>query len=277
MEFWQKILNFLQAKMTTPTAFGWFHLLCIGIMLFAIYFLYKRKEKHSERQLKSILLFYGLVVFILEVLKQISWSVNYDAFLSEFVWDYRWYAFPFQLCTTPMFVSLICIFLKKGKLRSFLLSYMAYTTILGSVAIIIMPNNCLVSDILANVHTMWLHMGSFVVSVYLLISGEVKINIKEWAKSIPVFLGFMTIANILNIMVYNANVLQNDSFNMFYISPYYVSSLPLFDVIQKNTPYVVFLAIYILALVLGSYLVYLIANFSKKINQKFKQRNLPSK
>ena len=268
MEFWQRIINFLQLEMREPTAFGWFHWLCVGIMLFAIYLLYKRKENYSEKQLKTVLLVYGGVVFVLEALKQISWAVTYNATLSEFIWNYQWYAFPFQLCTTPMFVSLICVFLKKGKMRDFLLSYMAYTTILGSIATIIMPDSCLVNDILVNIHTMWLHLGSFVVSVYLLMSGEVKINIRDWSKSIPVFLGFVALANILNIVIYNSNILHGDTFNMFYISPYFVSSLPLFDVIQKNTPYVVFLATYVHALILGSFLIFLIA---KLMNNKHRR------
>lgn len=260
MDVWLRILKFLQAEMIEPIAFGWFHWLCIGVMLVAIYFLYKRKDNHSEKQLKLVLLIYGGVVLILETLKQISWAVSYNANLMDFVWNYQWYAFPFQLCTTPMFVSLICVFLKKGKTRDFLLSYMAYTTILGSISAIIMPDSCFVEDILVNIHTMWLHLGSFVVSVYLLMSGEVKTNIQSWTKSIPVFLGFVTIANFLNIVVYNLGILDGETFNMFYISPYFISSLPVFNQIQENTSYIIFLNVYIYALILGSYLIYQIAN-----------------
>lgn len=261
-----KVLFFLQKEMIEPVAFGWFHWLCIGLMFAAIYFLYKKKNTHSEKQLKIILGMYGGVVLVLEILKQISWTVTYNIVTSEFIYDYQWYAFPFQLCTTPMFVSLICLFLKKGKIRDCLLSYMAYTTILGSITTIIMPDSCLVSDILINIHTMWLHLGSFVVSVYLLMSGEVNINLQSWKKSIPVFLGFTTIANILNVIVYQSGVLNGETFNMFYISPYFISSLPVFNTIQQNVPYVIFLMTYILALILGSFIIYQIAKFIKSLS-----------
>lgn len=256
-----KVLFFLQKEMIEPVAFGWFHWMCIGIMLITICFLYKKKDTHSEKQLKIVLGVYGGVVLILEMLKQISWTVTYNIVISEFLWNYEWYAFPFQLCTTPMFVSLICVFLKKGKLRDCLLSYIAYTTIIGSIATIIMPDSCLVNDILVNVHTMWLHLGSFVVSVYLLMSGEVKIDFKAWKKSIPVFLSFTTIANFLNVIVYQADVLNGETFNMFYISPYFISSLPVFGELQQNVPYIVFLMTYVLALIFGSYLIFQIAKF----------------
>lgn len=253
------ILIFLQKEMVEPVAFGWFHWLCIGVMLLAIFLLYKIKDKHSEQQLKIILGVYGGTVLLLEVLKQISWTINFNADLSTFVLNYEWYAFPFQLCTTPMFVSIICLFLKKGKFRDCLFSYMAYITILGSIATILAPDSCFVSDILVNIHTMWLHLGSFVVSIYLLMSREVRINVQSWVKSIPVFLGFVATANTLNVVIYNLDILNGETFNMFYISPYFVSGLPVFNIIQQNTPYVVFFMTYILAIILGSYLIFQIA------------------
>ena len=73
----------------------------------------------------------------------------------------------------------ICLFLKKGKIRDSLLSFLAFFTILGSISTILLPESCFVEDILVNIHTMWLHCGSFVVSVYLLMSGTVEINKKN--------------------------------------------------------------------------------------------------
>ena len=70
------------------------------------------------------------VALLLEVLKQIIWAFNYDALSGIVTWDYEWYAFPFQLCSTPIYVSLICLFLKKGKFRDALFSYLSYFTIL---------------------------------------------------------------------------------------------------------------------------------------------------
>ena len=133
---------------------------------------------------------------------------------------------------------------------------MAYITILGSISTMLIPDSCFVSDILVNIHTMWLHLGSFVVSVYLLMSGEVKINISALKSAIIVFLIFVGIAELMNIVVYNLGILNGETFNMFYISPYFISTLPVFDVIQENVPYLVYLIIYILALIMGGIIIY---------------------
>lgn len=176
------------------------------------------------------------------------------------------------LCTTPIYISLICLLLKKGKLRDSLLSYLAFFTILGSISTIILPESCFVEDILVNIHTMYLHLGSFVVSVYLLFTKEIKINKKNFISATIVFLSLTTIAEILNISIYHSGILNGETFNMFYISPYFISSLPVFDIIQKNVPYILYLLIYIVALSIGAYIIYLISLGINKIFPKSKSK-----
>ena len=270
MNLFERLLYFLQGEMTEPTAFGWFHVLWLVLVIIAIFILFKRKKHYSEKQLKMVLGIYGFVALILELLKQLIWTFNYDPITNIITWDYEWYAFPFQLCTTPIFISIICLFLKKGKLRNSLLSYMAYITILGSISTMLLPDSCFVSDILVNIHTMWLHLGSFVVSVYLLISGEIKINIESLKQAIKVFLIFVGIAEFMNIFVYNIGVLNGETFNMFYISPYFISTLPVFCIIQEIVPYIVYLIIYIWALIIAAFIIYCIANLINYIYKKYK-------
>lgn len=265
MNLFEKILYFLQGEMEEPVAFGWFHLMWLFFVLVFIIILYKKKKSNSEKQLKLVLGIYGITAFVLELLKQLIWSFNYDSVTNIVTWDYEWYSFPFQLCTTPIFISLICLFLKKGKVRDSLLSYMAFVTILGSISAILLPDSCLVSDILVNIHTMWLHLGSFVVSVYLIMNGVVKLNKKSFLSAIYVFLGFVLLAFFMNIIVYNSGILNGETFDMFYISPYFISSLPVFDVIQESVPYIVFLLIYIVALSIGAGVIFGLSKLIKKI------------
>ena len=265
---WKEILAFLEAEMVTPKPYGVFHLLWLGLTIAVIVFLCFVRKKHSEKRLKWILGIYGVVAFILEVLKQLIWSVEYNKGLSSFVWDYQWYAAPFQLCTMPIYVCLICLFLNKCKIRDALLAFVAYTTILGSIASAIIPDQLFVPEILINVHAMFLHLGSLVVSVYLLLSGEVKINIKSLFRGFIVFLIVVVIANILNIVIYNSEFLNGETFNMLYISPYFESTLPVFNSIYNNVPYILFVALYIVALSLGSYIIFIIAKGISKISCK---------
>ena len=265
MNFFEKILYMLQIEMNKPEPYGWFHLMWIAITIISIVVLFKIKNKYSEKQLKTVLGIYGIVALIFEITKQLIWSFNYDEVTKIITWDYQWYAAPFQLCTTPIFVSVICLFLKDNKLRNSLLSYMAYVTILGGLLTVIIPDSCFTSDTIINIHTMWLHCGSFVVSTYLLMSKAIKNNKQSFRGAFTVFLVFVLIAEFLNTTIYNAGILNGETFNMFYISPYFISSLPVFDVIQQNVPFILYLLIYILAIFIGSFTVYFIAN---KLNKR---------
>ena len=255
MNLFERIILGLQSTMEEPQAFGWFHIMCILIMLAFIVFLYFRRNKYSEKELKRVLAIYGITALILEILKQITWSFNYENGVVS--WSYLWYSAPFQLCSTPIYVSIICLFLKKGKLRTSLFSYLAYFTILGSLSVIFLPDSCLVETILVNIHTMFLHLGSFVVSIFLMMH-EVKPNIKNFINSYKVFLCFVLVALLLDIIIYNSGILNGDTFNMFYITPYFTSSLPVYDKIQSVLPYVLYLLFYIVSLGIGASIIALI-------------------
>lgn len=265
MNGFEKIVYNLQATMNKPTAFGWFHLMWIGITIISIIILYLLRKKYNEKQLKAVLLIYGMIALILEVSKQIIWSYNYDPITLVKYWDYQWYSSAFQLCTMPIYVCILAAFLKKGKLRKSLLSFIAFYTIIGSFMTIIIPDSCFVPTILVNIHTMWLHCMSFVVSIYLLLTNEVELKIQNLKSSFVVFLFCVFIALILDIVMYKTGIIGNETFNMFFISPYFISTLPVFNIIQESVPYIIFLLIYIVVVLIGSIVVFTLAKLIQKL------------
>ena len=257
----KSIFSFLKSDMETPKPYGWFHIMFLMLSFIFIFILYKKRNKYNEKQLKLVLGIYGIISFILELLKQLSWAYDIDTN----TWSYSWYSAPFQLCTMPIYISLICLFLKKSKIRDYLLSFLCFYTILGSIATMIMPNSCFVKDILVNIHTMYLHCGSFVLSIYLLIN-EIKPTKQNIIGSFKIFIICVLLALTLDISFYKLGFIGNNTFNMFYISPYYESSLPVFNIIYNKLPYILFLSIYIITLTIGSLIVFFITKQIKKRN-----------
>ena len=97
-------------------------------------------------------------------------------------------------------------------------------------------------------------------------------KIKEYfLRAVPIFLAFVTVALILNLSVYKylmANAME-DTFNMFFISPYFECVFPVLDLIQAYTPYPVFLLSYVFFLSAFSFvLVY----SELWVARKFKER-----
>ncbi|NCC66606.1 MAG: hypothetical protein EOM14_00225 [Clostridia bacterium] len=257
MDTFEKIVFALQATMVRPQPYGWFHLTWMALTAAAIFILAKNRRKAGEKQLNALLIIYAVPTLILEITKQVIWSYSFDAAAGLGYWDYQWYAAPFQLCTMPAYVGIIAAFLKPGKTKNALLSLLAYFTIWGSVMTFFIPNSCFVETIEVNIHTMWLHCGSLVVSVYLLMTGAVKNELRSVRRGFFVFLICAGTALAMDVAMKLSGVIGEDTFNMFYISPYFISSLPVFDDIQQAVPYVVFLAVYVVSFLLGALAVFL--------------------
>lgn len=268
MNVFEKFLYILQTDMETPIPYGWFHWLWIGLIFISIFLFFLLKNNKKEGKLKIVLGTYGIIAFVLELLKQVVWSFNFDAATNVVSWDYQWYAAPFQLCTTPLYVSLICLFLKDSKIRNSLLSYLSFCTFCASIMVMLLPDSCFTSDILVNIHTMWLHAGSLVVSFFLLITGYVKIKFPNFIQGFMVFLVFVGIAEALNIGIYNSGILGDETFDMFYISPYFSNSLPVFSSIKEVVPFGVYLFCYLLAMFLGGLIIFLVSKGISRAYQK---------
>ena len=253
-----KLMEFLNSEMERPNPYGWFHLMFVGISLLLVVYFFITRKKSSEKELKIVLLVYGIVALIFELLKQIAWSYNLDSVTGKIIWDYQWYAAPYQLCTTPIYVSLLYFVFKNKNIKESLLAFLAFFTIWGSIMTMIIPDSCFVRTILVNIHTMYLHCGSFVVSMYIIIKRKIPSTFKTFLKAYKVFLIFAGLALFVDLLFYHTGIIGDETFNMFYISPYFISSLPVFDTIQRSVPYLVFLFIYLLAFFLGGMVFYLL-------------------
>ena len=116
-----------------------------------------------------------------------------------------------------------------------------------------------------------IHHGlQIVLGIYCITYYRNSLNFKWWSKSIFVFAGLVATALLLNVIVYH--VLQNmnidETFNMFYISPYFECTLPVLSIFYGILPYIFFLLLYSIGFSLAALIIYLvqqlIINFIRK-------------
>ena len=251
----EKFLLFLnRLEMEIPKPWGWFHLLWIVITIaFVLYFCYAKKN-HIEIPPNRVYAIYGFGAFALELTKQLMWSVSSQH--GHVTWDYSWYAAPFQLCTTPMFVCIALCFIRNVNWREALESYLGYISIFNTFLAILLPESCFVEDILIDIHTMFLHCGGFVVGAFALIEHRAQRSLKGLAGSYCVFLAFVAVALLLDIGLMKLGVVTvEDAFNMFYLSPYIPCPLPVLSSIYNAVPYPVFLLAFVAAFFLIGLLI----------------------
>ena len=262
MNFFERILNFLDVQMIKPLPYGWFHLMMFAIMIALSIFLVIKYRNASDKTVKKILLTFSIIMLTLEVYKQLYFSYNgaTDA------WNYQWYVFPFQFCSVPMYVMLIAGLVKKDKVENILYSFLGTYTLFAGIAVMLYPNDVFLSTVGINIQTMIHHGFMMVIGIYMLASKRVPLNIKSVLKASIVFSIIVLMAVIMNYTAHFAGL--ETEFNMFFVSPYFGTHLPVLSLIYPLVPYVVYLFIYTFGFTLVSYIVILIAKLFSILYRK---------
>ena len=108
----EKALTWLNRTMERPVAWSKFHCTSIAI-IFATSLLFLLLGMFCKRKHVNWVLFaVASLLMALEVVKQLY--VSYTP--ASDTWKYDWHHFPFQFCSTPMYVMLFASLCRKGKL-----------------------------------------------------------------------------------------------------------------------------------------------------------------
>lgn len=265
MTFWQSLLAFLDASMETPPSFGWFHLMWVAISFLALIPLLRFPREQSQDHVRRVVLVTAITVILLEVYKQINYSFSYE---NGITFDYQWYAFPFQFCSTPMYIGLLAGLIKKGKVHDSLCAYLATYAIFAGTAVMIYPNDALVGTIGINIQTMICHGSMITIGIYLYATGHVKLEHKTVLKAMPVFAITVSMAAVLNEIAYRVGITETETFNMFFISPYCDPSLLIYKDVQAVVPFPWSLVIYIVGFTAAAYIMLLLAMGIGKLLRK---------
>lgn len=273
MEFLGKLLVLLDAKMEEPPMYGWFHLFFFALPIVAAIVLWKIRKDPDERFMRKLLLFVSGIVLLFEIYKQINHSFTYDG--QSITYDYQWYIFPFQFCSTPMYIGFLAGFAKKGKFHDALCAYLATFSMFAGLCVMFYPPQVFVDTIGINIQSMICHGAMIMMSIYLFCTGYVKAEHKTILKAIPVFAVCVGIAMIMNEIAHSSGLLERETFNMFFISPYCEPSLPVYSSVQAVVPYPWSLLIYVFVFSLAAYVVLLIPMLIKYIASKKTKKQEP--
>ena len=269
MEFIRKILSILSAEMTEPQSYRWFHLMFVAIMIGLTVFLCIKFRNTNDKTFRRIVLICWITMVILELYKQFEYSYSLDTPTIE--WDYQWYAFPYQLCSTPLYALPFIAFMKDCKFRDAIIAYMATFSIFGGLATFCYPEQVFISTIGINIQTMVHHGLQIVLGVYFISYVRKKFSIKYYLWGIPVFASFMALAIIVNEL-YVMILGTGETFNMFYVSRHFECTLPILDGIYEEVTYIPFLLIYIFGFVLISAIIYFTSKLILFIIHKVKDK-----
>ena len=265
--FFEQILQLLDGRMKTPSLYGWFHLICLACVIGLCILCVWKAHTLTDKQLDTILIVTASVLIGLEIYKQLLFAYN----PGDDTWEYEWYAFPFQFCSTPMYVMPAAYFVKNQKIRYALYAFLATFGFFGGTVVMIYPGDVFIELTGVNIQTMVHHGMMVVIAVLLYASGKVKFSHKTILHAIPVFVCLILTACILNEVYYQFGDLEQD-FNMFYISPHFDCTLPLLSLLYPLMPYPAFLIMYVVGFGLAGYVLHLIAWGVSKLYKQIKEK-----
>ena len=104
MKWLEFLLDHTPRLSDRPGVYGGFHVgaLITVLILFFLLILFRKRLPRGERALRRTLWVFALGLLLLEIGKQVVYS--YDP---QTGWSYDWSRFPFQFCSTPIYIALL--------------------------------------------------------------------------------------------------------------------------------------------------------------------------
>lgn len=251
-------LEWTMWEMETPKSYGAFHIIA-SIILFAIAMVVAWKLKNTnEKQNKIVLGISGGMLLLFEVYK-----IAVHVVLDPYGWGGFWGVFPFQLCSLPMYLGIVCAICSNKKVNSWLYEFMFAINMFGGMMAFFEPSGINHPYITLTLHAYIWHMTLVFIGLYLYMSKRACNNNKDYYKALIVYYSSCILAQIFNI------AFQSKGVNCFYISPFKRSPLAVFSSIYANFGWFANMVLLLLGISIAAGIIYYVGYaFRKKKEAK---------
>lgn len=248
--------NLLKTPAELPLPWGAYHILCIVLTVAVAAILIRLFADADERVVRVLAFIFWIIIFTLEISKQLQHGLHLVN--GELIWKYSWGAFPYQFCSTPLYIMPLVIFLKDGRTRDYSIVFLATFAMVGGIAVFLTPETVFTRNLFLNIQTMVHHGTQVFFGAYLAFRYREKLNMSRFFGATGLCLLLAFIALSLNVAGRELLPMMgiNQSFNLFFISPYqrYIPSA-LKGLGIEALPYGVFLGGLILIMFVLAFLV----------------------
>ncbi len=245
-QFLSDLMTATAWEMTTPKAYGPFHLTFAVVGLLLSICLAFRLRSLGETGNRRLLLGVGSFLALSEIYKQL-----FHIFIIQ-ASGYPWWIFPFQLCSVPMYLCLLAPFVKE-RLRQGMYDFMMIYNLLGGFMAFVEPSGIVHGYWTLTLHAFLWHMSLVFVGLYLLISRRGNTEMAGYKGATKTFLVLCAVAFCINLVFWKPS---GGDINMFFVGPKN-SSLIVFKQISERFGWYVSTALYIPVVCLGAFLIFL--------------------
>ena len=253
--------------MEPPRAYGAFHILFTLIGFSVCGFTAWKLRNIGSKAFGRILFFCGLFLSLSEMLKQFfCYFIIMDS-------RYSWDDFPFQLCSIPMYLCLIGPWLKPGKLQRGMYSFMVLYNLLGGAISFAEPSGLLHGYWFLTLHACIWHMLLVFIGLFICFTKCGGNQPSDYRHATYIFLVLCAMAFCMNCFVQFG---LGQEMNMFFVGPG-ESPIIVFKQFSQWFGWYINIPIYIFAVCLGAYLIFLLIHRVQNRMQSCRKQEILSK
>lgn len=207
------IIRFLEStawKMTPPVPYHAFHLIFWIVGLFLSIFIAFMLRRIGDKADRWLIFGIGLFLLISEIYKQLFYTYIIGA------GSYQYERIPFQLCSIPMYLCLILPWLKKGKLKQTLATFIASFGFMGGFVSYFSPESMCLSYWMLTLHSFTWHMILVFLGLYFYFSGRAGKSFRDFYPAAWLYLSLCAVAFSINLMCYD---IPGANVNLFSLGP----------------------------------------------------------
>lgn len=258
MKLLEGLISVINIEMEEPAAYGGFHLFCALVVAFLGALLALRYKDSGDRTFRQVIGAMFFVMFAFELMKQTLFCMSVEE--GRVVYEYNWTDFPFQLCSTPLYVLPLLAFAPDGWLRDMAAAYTMTFAFIGGLATYIVPGTIFTTSVFRNIQTVIHHGVQIVSGVYTASHCRRRVSRRLYLLGVGLFSALYLVANLLNTVGYKLLVSlgafeEGYSFNMFYVSPRADQSTPMLNDFFDLVSPIAFIVVYFIALCFGAALI----------------------
>lgn len=199
-----------------------FHLVFFATGIICILIITNTTSKFDQKKSDMFLFCLGIFLLMTEVYKQLFYYYVITPY------DYSWWIFPFQMCSIPMYLTIIQYFVKDERIKTCLFDYIFSFALFGGLAAFIEPSGIIHEYWTLTLHSFIWHLVLILMSIHIFRNNN--ISFKSFKNPLLLFLVLLVIALAINFFVVS---ITGEYINMFFAGPE-VSTIILFDKISEK-------------------------------------------
>ncbi len=261
-----KILELSAIQMEKPEPYGDYHILCFAVFGVITLLVCAVLRDCRDSTYRFVIFLFWLSLAVWETYKETV--ISHRIVGGEVVFSYPWSAFPFQLCSTPLYVLPLLAALPDSWLRDAFACYTAAFAFIGGFGVFLFPRTVFGASLFGNIHSMNHHGIQIVTGVFTMIwyRRRRRLNFRFFLLGEALFTGMFMTAMWLNTVFYEhlKTIGKHHGFNMFFINPSEPFKILIFEDILNKISKDIIHVYYFIGVTLLAFLIWLIAGIGTR-------------